>query len=103
VLIVVFVSLFISACQVNGQDVFNEGFLESISGDETETELTTRVRQALKNNGQTAILRISVSLLSEGSIKLSGSVPDSATAYEAERVAYGVSGVRIVANDLYIR
>ena len=96
-------AMFISGCEVNGQQVFNDQFLASVNGSEEPTELTLKIRQALRNNGQTAIYNIKVSLLSEDSIKLSGYVPDSATLHEAERVAYSVEGVRIVANGLVIR
>jgi len=79
-----------SGCQVNGEPVFNQGFLDSVAGEPEVTDLTLKVRQALSRNGQTVNQRITVSILSEGSIKLSGFVPDSATFHEAERVAYGV-------------
>jgi len=92
-----------SSCEVNGQPIFNEGFIEAISGDPEATELTLAVRDALNRNGQTVNQRITVSLLSEDSVKLSGTVPDTATFHEAERVAYGVEGVRIVTNGLNVR
>lgn len=101
--IVLALSLGMSGCQLSGQEVFNESFLTSVTGDEEPTDLTLKVRRALKNNAQTAIYNIKVLLLSEGSIKLSGYVPDSATLHEAERVAYGIEGVRIVANGLNIQ
>lgn len=96
-------AMLLNACEVNGQQVFNEDFLASVNGVEEPTALTLKIRQALKNNGQTAIYNIKVSLLSEDSIKLSGFVPDSATRNEAERVAYSVEGVRVVANGLVVR
>ncbi len=96
-------ALLVGGCQVNGQPIFNEAFLESVNGSEQPTELTQSVRQALKRNGQTAILSIRVTLLSEDSVKLAGYVPDDATYYEAERVAGNVDGVRYVANGLIVR
>jgi len=92
-----------SGCQVNGEPIFNQGFLDSVAGDPEATGLVLAVRNALKRNGQTVNQRIRVSLLSEDSIKLSGFVSDDATFHEAERVAYGVEGVRIVSNGLNIR
>jgi len=101
-LLVVF-SAFGTACQVNGEPIFTDSFLDSVTGDPETTELTLAVRNALNRNGQTTNLRIVVSLLSDDSIKLSGYVPDDATFHEAERVAYSVDGVRIVSNGLNIR
>lgn len=101
--LLVVLSIVVSACQVNGEPVFNEGFLDTITGDPEITELTLAVRNALQRNGQTANQRIVVSLLSEDSVKLSGYVPDEATFHEAERVAYAVDGVRIVSNGLNVR
>ena len=95
--------LVLSGCQGSGGQVFNEDFLASVTGDSEPTELTLQIKRALKRNGQTAIHNIDVVLLSEGSVKLIGTVPDSATSAEAERVAYSIDGVRIVANGLYIR
>ena len=96
-------SLSVGGCQLNGQQVFDESFLSSVAGDEQPTDLTLKIKRALRNNAQTAIYNIKVSLLSEGSIKLSGYVPDSATFHEAESVAYSIEGVRIVANGLNIQ
>jgi len=102
VLLVVF-SVFGTACQVNGQPIFNEAFLDSVTGDPETTELTLAVRNALERNAQTANHRIVVSLLSDDNVKLVGYVPDDATYYEAERVAGRVDGVRLVTNNLNIR
>lgn len=95
--------LVLSGCQGSGGQVFHDDFLSSVTGDSEPTELTIQIKQALKRNGQTLLHNIDVVLLSEGSVKLIGTVPDSATSAEAERVAYSVDGVRIVANGLYIR
>lgn len=62
--------------------------------------LSLRVREALRNNGQTAVSNIRVSQDSDDTVKLSGFVSNDAVKYEAERVAYQVAGVRFVVNNL---
>lgn len=103
VAITTLMALALGGCQSNGQQVFDDDFLSSVMGDSEPTELTIQIKQALKRNGQTALHNIDVVLLSEGSVKLIGTVSDSATMAEAERVAYSIDGVRIVANGLYVR
>lgn len=99
--LIVSASLLVAGCQTGGQPLIDDNFL-ALPGEQT-TDLSLDVRRALRNNGQTATLNIRVAALSDDSVKLSGFVSDSATYYEAERVAGNVSGVRHVVNGLVIR
>ena len=98
-------STMLGGCQLTGEPIFkdsneNFNFGGQVNDDAT---LSNRVRQALRNSPETAILRIEVSTLSEDSVKLSGFVSNDAISHEAERIAGQVSGVRYVVNSLFVR
>ena len=101
VTLVLSAAIFVSGCQTASQPLFDDDFLV-LPGEQT-TNLSLVVMRALKNNGQTATSNIRVTSLSDDSVKLSGFVSNSAELYEAERVAYDVSGVRYVVNGLVVR
>ena len=108
--IVIFVAavplaLTLSSCQLNGEPVFKDTEHSFNVGGPVNDDapLSDRVREALRNSPETAILRIQVSQLSEDSVKLSGYVDNDATMHEAERIAGGVDGVRFVVNAINIR
>lgn len=94
-------SLLVAGCQTGSPQLVDDDFL-ALPGEQT-TDLSRDVKRALGNNGQTATLNIRVTSLSDDSVKLSGFVSNSATLYEAERVAGNVSGVRHVVNGLVVR
>ncbi len=93
-------ALVVGACGFDGQPVITDDFVTVVSDD---AELSLRVKQALRDSPQTAVLNIDVSTISEDSVRLSGFVSNDATIYEAERIANGVPGVRIVVNTLIAR
>ncbi len=93
----------ISSCSINGEPIFKDGESGNVSIFEPTNDtaqLSHLVRQALRNNAQTAQERIQVSSPNDDSITLSGFVSNDAVRYEAERVANNVSGVRFVLNNL---
>lgn len=66
----------------------------------SDTPLVAEVQKALKNNPQTARLRLKVSA-DEDVIILRGTVENDSQAYAAEQIAASVKGVRVVSNHLY--
>ncbi|MEE9334354.1 MAG: BON domain-containing protein [Granulosicoccaceae bacterium] len=66
----------------------------------SDTPLVAQVQQALKNNPETARLRLKVTS-AEDVIILRGTVESDSQSNTAERVAGSVPGVRIVSNHLY--
>lgn len=93
------VVLTVSGCESTG----GFGTIDGFGGElDDSSDLSAKVRRALRNAPQTAVNRILVSQVGEDTVKLSGSVRDSATSYEAERVANAVAGVRHVFNELHI-
>lgn len=66
----------------------------------SDTPLVAEVQKALKENAQTAGLRLKVSA-DEDVIILRGTVQTDAQAFTAEQVASSVAGVRVVSNHLY--
>jgi len=112
ILALVFLMSLLSGCAASGPTVItDEGGLlvdkehkvNVLTATSDSKPLSVQVRAALRNNGQTVTSRIRVSQDSEDTVKLTGAVNNSAVRYEAERVAYGVSGVRFVVNNLTIR
>lgn len=106
VFLMVFVMTFVSACATGGKTVFSdEGDhrINVLTSTQDSKPLSTLVRAALRKNGQTAASLIRVSQDSDDTVKLTGNVQDDATIHEAERVAYQVSGVRFVVNNLAVR
>lgn len=98
-------STMLGGCQFTGEPIIKD-YEETFNyGGKVNDDapLSTRVRQALRNSPETAILRIQVSTLSDDSVKLSGSVSNDAIRYEAERVAGQVAGVRHVVNSLFVQ
>lgn|GEM_PF-2049970 len=96
----------LAGCNVNGQRGFGDQGdhqVNVLTSTEDAKPLSQLVREALRNNGQTAISRIRVSQDSRDTVKLTGNVSDSAIKYEAERVAASVDGVRFVVNNLNIQ
>ncbi|MFT4714819.1 MAG: osmotically-inducible protein OsmY [Granulosicoccus sp.] len=93
-----------SGCQFTGEPLFQESEHSFNFGGATNDSalLSERVRQALRNNPETAIVRIQISELSEDSVKLSGFVDNDAISHQIERVAGQVEGVRFVVNSLFI-
>ena len=99
-------STMLGGCQFTGEPIIEDDYEEKFNfGGKVNdgAPLSTRVRQALRNSPETAILRIQVSTLSEDSVKLSGYVSNDAIKHEAERIAGQVSGVRYVVNSLFVR
>lgn len=96
--------MFASGCQFNGEPIFKDGEQAFNFGGATNDSapLSERVRQALRNNPETATLRIQISEVSEDSVKLSGFVNNDAISHQIERVAGEVEGVRFVVNSLFI-
>ncbi|MFK7857544.1 MAG: BON domain-containing protein [Granulosicoccus sp.] len=92
-------------CAANGPTIITDTDhkVNVLTATEDSKFLSVQVRQALRNNGQTAVSRIRVSQDSEDTVKLTGYVNDDAIRHEAERVAYQVDGVRFVVNNLSIR
>jgi osmotically-inducible protein OsmY len=96
--------MFASGCQFTGEPLFKdtEQSLNFGGAVNDNAPLSTRVRQALRNNPETAIVRVQVSQISEDSVKLSGFVDNDAISHQLERVAGQVEGVRFVVNSLFI-
>lgn len=94
----------LSACQFSGEPLLKDGEETfHFGGDVVDNApLSARVRQALRNNPETATLRIDVSEVSEDSVKLSGFVSNDTLRHQVERVAGQVEGVRFVVNALFI-
>jgi hypothetical protein len=97
-------AVLVSGCQFDGQPVFKDDDHSFNFGGSTNDSapLSERVRQALRNNPETAIVRVQVSQISEDSVKLSGFVDNDAISHQLERVAGQVEGVRFVVNSLFI-
>lgn len=102
----------LAGCAANGPFVITDGEdpvaekehrVNVLTATSDSKPLSSKVREALRNNGQTVTARIRVSQDSEDTVKLTGAVNDAGVVHEAERVAYGVAGVRFVVNNLYIR
>ena len=93
-------ALVVGGCGFDGQPIITDDFITVVSDD---AELSLKVRQALRDAPQTAVLNIDVSTISEDTVKLSGFVSNDATIYEAERIANKVPGVRLVVNSLIAR
>ncbi|ASJ75949.1 hypothetical protein IMCC3135_29495 [Granulosicoccus antarcticus IMCC3135] len=93
-------ALLVGGCAFDGEPLIKEDLYTTV--DDT-TELSVKVKQALKRAPQTAVNNIMVTTVSDDSVKLSGYVLDDATLYEAERVAGQVPGVRFVVNSLNVR
>lgn len=103
VALVAVVALAVGACQTaDTGTVFGtvDGFGSELSD---SSALSAKVRRALRNSPDTAANKILVSQVGEDTVKLSGFVRDSATSFEAERVAGQVDGVRHVFNDLIVQ
>ena len=96
---VISISLALGGCQLNS----SENTLGGFGTVEDSADLSLKVRSALKQSPQTAISNISVSLVGQDTVKLSGFVSDDATSHAAERVAGQVEGVRHVFNSLTVR
>lgn len=92
-------ALLVGGCGFDGRPLITEDIGTTV---DDSTELSVRVKQALKNSPQTAVNNIMVTTVSEDSVKLSGYVSDEATVHEAERVAGMVPGVRFVVNALNV-
>ncbi len=99
-------SIFIVAgCQGAGQPLFKHKDEQlNVGGPLQDSKaLSVQVRAALRASPKTMLLRISVSTLSEDSVRLSGYVDNKRILHEAERIASQVDGVRFVFNALNIR
>lgn len=92
-------ALVVSGCQIDGGPDITDIFSAEL--DDT-TDLSVRVKQALKRTPQTSFSRILVTKVGDDTVKLSGFVQNDATSYEAERVAGQVAGVRHVFNSLVV-
>lgn len=93
-------ALIVGGCGFDGGPIITEDIGTVV--DDT-AELSIKVKRALRNSPRTAILNISVTTVSEDSVKLSGFVSNNETIHEAERVANQVEGVRFVVNSLVVR
>lgn len=98
--LVVSLALLVGGCQWDGGPLI-EGDIGTTVDD--TSDLSVKVKKALRNAPQTAISNIKVTTVSDDTVKLSGYVSNDAIRHEAERVAGQVSGVRFVVNNLAIR
>ena len=87
----------------NGPVVFSDDHqVNTFAPIENSAPLSNQVRAALKASARTRYQQISVGQDNEDTVKLSGTVNDSALTFEAERIAYTVTGVRFVVNNLIV-
>ncbi len=93
-------ALLVGGCGFDGRPLITEDIGTTV---DDSTELSVKVKQALKRSPQTAVNNIMVTTVSEDSVKLSGLVSNEATSHEAERVAGQVPGVRFVVNALNVQ
>lgn len=96
------ISVLITGCASGGFNDQSDHKVNVLTATQDTKPLSLRVRTGLRNNGQTATAGIRVSQDSEDTVKLTGAVFNDAIRAEAERVAYGVDGVRFVVNNLTI-
>ena len=93
-------ALIAGGCGFDGGRVIDGDFITSV--DDT-SELSVKVKRALKKAPRTAIYSFNVSTVSDDTVRLSGFVDNEGLLREAERVAEQVPGVRFVFNDLAVR
>ena len=100
-LIAAVLSLSLAACEtVPGSE--SSGTKPFVFGGEIDSDspLVDQVKKALKNNAETTLLRVQVSVVGDVVI-LKGAVDNEGVAQAAEQVAGSVAGVRHVTNNLY--
>ena len=97
---VIALAMVVGGCSVDGGPVITED-IGTVLND--SSELSVRVKRALRNSPRTAILNVNVVKVSDDTVRISGFVNNQELIYEVERVAGRVEGVRHVFNDLNIR
>ena len=93
-------AMLVGGCGFDGSPVF-KGNLGTAVND--SSELSVRVKQALRNSPRTAILNVNVKTVSDDTVRISGFANNQELIYEIERVAGQVDGVRHVFNDMAVR
>lgn len=99
-IVVVVMLLLVTGCGWDGGPIINEDIGPAVDDSQP---ISLEVKKLLRQSPQTAIEAISVVMVSEDSVKLTGFVGDEATRVEAERLADSVPGVRFVVNALAVR
>lgn len=97
---VIALSLILTGCQSAGGPLITEDLITVV---DDQSDLSVRVKRALKAAPQTAVNQIMVTKVGDDTVKLSGYVLNDATSHEAERVAGQVEGVRHVFNSLVVQ
>lgn len=93
-------ALILAGCQSAGGPLIADDFITVV---DDSSDLSVKVKRALKASPQTAVNNIMVTKVGDDTVKLSGYVINDATSYEAERVAGQVEGVRHVFNSLVVQ
>lgn len=92
-------ALVVGGCSFDGSPVIAEDILTTV---DDSSELSVRVKRALRNSPQTASLLVNVTTLSDDTVKISGFLSNKETMFEVERVAGQVQGVRHVVNNMVV-
>lgn len=98
-LLAIMMALTLTACETNSFDPS-----QPLLGGEAidDSPLVSDVKAALRSNGQTALLRLTVTAVDDVII-LKGLVSNDQERYTAVQVAGSVEGVRYVTDNIYLR